>query len=458
MNIGKIQLITNTTDKGQNRLAVKSRPAGYYSAEYAQNHAVLSKDIFEYTKPSDKIAFQGGFCFIGNEFAEKFPRTFFNKIVESGIHCAYTGIKLISQKDYTNIQMSGVLNKRGILAIKYLKKFEESMYPIEHAIFSMLEKLAKKNPNLKLQELLQLKCPDAEKILSAQQQPIIDKMMIIAQNNLPEQEAKKELLPLLQKSLYKILDSDIAPANRFRKKEFMYQLTDMKISDSAVKDKLIKLANQLPSSSNSINAFIVKYSQPYKIKYVNGEKIITPRTSEEIGLRLIKPALRTDDHLYPQKLFRQEEQQRLKGDLQAKQLSKRRVTILTSERINSEKKDTLIDDFIKDGRTNIPQNIQNHINELTYKCETWLKQGKIEDAAKLSEYITELKKEINLRSILVKPDINDFPKLTKKIETAQIRQSMKSALKKEKSGNLSEQYYNEFFKNRKDHKFACRYA
>lgn len=458
MNIGKIQLINNTADKGQNRLAVKSRPAGYYSAEYTPNHAVLSKDIFEYAKPSDKIAFQGGFCFIGNEFAQKFPKTFFNKIVESGIHCAYTGIKLISQKDYSALQMTGVLNKRGVIAVKYLKKFEESMFPIEHSVFNMLEKLSKKNPNLKLQELLQLKYPEAEKILSAQQQPIIDKMMIIAQKNLPEEEAKQELLPLLQKSLYKILDSNIAPSDRFRKKEFMVELLNTKISDDAVKDKLIKLAEQLPSSSNSVNAFIVKYSQPIKIKYVNGENIVTPRTSEELGLRLIKPSLRTDEHIYPQKLFRLEEQARQNGNQQAEQLSKLRVTVLTSERINGEKNDTLIDDFIKDGRCDIPKNIQSHLDELVYKCEVWLKQGKIDDAVKLSDYITELEKEFKLRSNLVKPEIKDFWKLTKKIEIAQERRNIKLASKKDKPGNLSEQYYNEVFKNRKDHRFACRYV
>ena len=75
---------------------------------------------------------------------------------------------------------------------------------------------------------------------------------------------------------------------------------------------MLKIAKTLPTSSSSVNAFIVKYSQPYKIKYVDGELIKTVRDSEELGLRLISPALATDEHIHAHKLYRKEEQELLK--------------------------------------------------------------------------------------------------------------------------------------------------
>lgn len=376
------------------------------------------------------VKFTGDITYISNDFETKFPKTFFKKLAAEHLPCAYTGIEMISRADYDKLREMQVLQKKGPVAIKFLKKYENSLTGVEKEVFSYLKKESKKHPDLKLQELLQLRFPAAEQTLIRQQSLILDKINLVGRGL--QKSEYIELRKLINSSFDKIFEPEPLPENRFRKKDFQFLLENLNIKDQNLKTRLLQIASKLPTSSNSVNAFIVKYSQPYKIKYADGELIKTTRDSEELGLRLISPALATDEHIYPQKLYRKEEQMRLAGNKKAFKMSNYRVTILTSAYINNKKSDTDLDIFIKNSAYNIPQNIQKHINKLTKVANVWMKKGRIEDAQQLVEYIYVLKNEFALRSKIIDIDTTELDKIAPDIQKAYTTHMEKMKVKKAK--------------------------
>jgi hypothetical protein len=167
-----------------------------------------------------------------------------------------------------------------------------------------------------------------------------------------------------------------------------------------------------------VNAFIVKYSQPYKLHWDKKTQSIIkmPRNSEEIGERLLKPSVNTDDHIHPQKLFRQEQEDRVQGKKSAKDLSSLRVTLLCSRKMNEEKTDILLDDYIRQSSIDVPAAIQRQVDKYIKVAEKWLRQGKIEDAKLLADYILVLQQEYALRSKIVKIDTYELNRILPKID------------------------------------------
>ncbi len=373
------------------------------------------------------VKFTGDITYISNDFETKFPKTFFKKLAAEHLPCAYTGIEMISRAEYDQVREMHVLQKRGPVAIKFLKKYKKSLTGVEKEIFSYLETESKKHPDLKLQELLQLRFPAAEKTLIRQQSLVLDKINLVGRDL--QRNEYLELRNLVNSSFDKIFEPNPQPEDRFRKKDFQIQLENLQIKDQKLKSKLLKIAKTLPTSSSSVNAFIVKYSQPYKIKYVDGELIKTVRDSEELGLRLISPALATDEHIHAHKLYRKEEQELLKNNKNGKTF---KVTILTSAFINNRKGDMPIDEFINKCAYNIPENVQNHINKLTKVAYVWMKKGRIEDSAKLVDYIYVLKNEFSKRSKIINIDTFELEKIEPEIRQAYQKHIDKMQTKKTK--------------------------
>lgn len=139
-----------------------------YSDNQAQSASLnnIQADCFEKfsvsSSPHRNVQFLGGIVNVNNAFELKFTRKFFKKLLREGIPDGYSDITLIPRENYDDLIKSGDLNKRSIVAIKALKKYRDNMFPVEKEIFSMLETMSKKNPDLTLQELIRLKYPQAE--------------------------------------------------------------------------------------------------------------------------------------------------------------------------------------------------------------------------------------------------------------------------------------------------------
>lgn len=391
-------------------------------------------DIFK-AQTLDSVTFQGHLAKAERIFENKFNKIFFRKIANEHLPCAYTGIEMISQKQFDELIQTKVLSGNSADVIKELKKFEKSLFPVENGIFNILKSLSEKYPEKNLQELLKLKYPIAEKKLIQQQANTLNRINMVIRD-LPKEEFLK-IREIVQESFDKIFAPNPNPQDRFKRKALLYKLKTQNLTNKKIQKQIIKLAEKLPNSETSVNSFIVKYSEPYRIRYENKNPKKIPQTSEEIALRLLRPSLATEEHIYPQAMYRAEELAARNGDETAKNLSKLRVTILTSNYINEIKKDFLFDDFAPRVKYNINENIQKHINKLIKIDKDWLNHGKIEDAALLTDYIMTLKEEFQRRSKIINIDIKDFEEKLPEIKDKIAKHIEKMENKKSKKVNHS---------------------
>lgn len=391
-------------------------------------------DIFK-AQTLDSVTFQGHLAKAERIFENKFNKIFFRKIANEHLPCAYTGIEMISQKQFDELIQTKVLSGNSADVIKELKKFEKSLFPVENGIFNILKSLSEKYPEKNLQELLKLKYPIAEKKLIQQQANTLNQINMVIRD-LPKEEFLK-IREIVQESFDKIFAPNPNPQDRFKRKALLYKLKTQNLTNKKIQKRIIKLAEKLPNSETSVNSFIVKYSEPYRIRYENKNPKQIPQTSEEIALRLLRPSLATEEHIYPQAMYRAEELAARNGDETAKNLSKLRVTILTSNYINEIKKDFLFDDFAPKVKYNINENIQKHINKLIKIDKDWLNHGKIEDAALLTDYIMTLKEEFQRRSKIITIDIKDFEEKLPEIKDKIAKHIEKMENKKSKKVNHS---------------------
>lgn len=391
-------------------------------------------DIFK-AQTLDSVTFQGHLAKAERIFENKFNKIFFRKIANEHLPCAYTGIEMISQKQFDELIQTKVLTGNSADVIKELKKFEKSLFPVENGIFNILKSLSEKYPEKNLQELLKLKYPIAEKKLIQQQANTLNRINMVIRD-LPKEEFLK-IREIVQESFDKIFAPNPNPQDRFKRKALLYKLKTQNLTNKKIQKRIIKLAEKLPNSETSVNSFIVKYSEPYRIRYENKNPKRIPQTSEEIALRLLRPSLATEEHIYPQAMYRAEELAARNGDETAKNLSKLRVTILTSNYINEIKKDFLFDDFAPKVKYNINENIQKHINKLIKIDKDWLNHGKIEDAALLTDYIMTLKEEFQRRSKIINIDIKDFEEKLPEIKDKIAKHIEKMENKKSKKINHS---------------------
>lgn len=391
-------------------------------------------DIFK-AQTLDSVTFQGHLAKAERIFENKFNKIFFRKIANEHLPCAYTGIEMISQKQFDELIQTKVLTGNSADVIKELKKFEKSLFPVENGIFNILKSLSEKYPEKNLQELLKLKYPIAEKKLIQQQANTLNRINMVIRD-LPKEEFLK-IREIVQESFDKIFAPNPNPQDRFKRKALLYKLKTQNLTNKKIQKQIIKLAEKLPNSETSVNSFIVKYSEPYRIRYENKNPKKIPQTSEEIALRLLRPSLATEEHIYPQAMYRAEELAARNGDETAKNLSKLRVTILTSNYINEIKKDFLFDDFAPKVKYNINENIQKHINKLIKIDKDWLNHGKIEDAALLTDYIMTLKEEFQRRSKIINIDIKDFEEKLPEIKDKIAKHIEKMENKKSKKVNHS---------------------
>lgn len=447
MEISKIQYIDNRRNIYSPSLIRKQSFTIPIKAQI-QNDCFVRTAVDEKTNYRDNIplrslSFLGGIKFMNYEFETKFNKVFFTKLLREGIPDAYSDIeRLIPREELDAHRAMGTFSVKSQVAIKHLRKYKNSMFPVEREIFTILENLSKKHPNMTLQDLLRLRYPQVEQSLINQQSEVLNKINMMIRS-LP----KKEYLAmrkLIQGAFDKIFAQDPLPEERFGRKRFFMEFEKVEISDKRFKDKIRKAAEALPQSSDSVNAFIIKYSQPYRLRYDYNKKemIKLPRDSQEIGERLLEPSVATVDHIHPQASFKKEQEAILEGELSKDELSTLRVTTLTSSKTNSAKTNIPLDKYIKQSKYDIPQRIQNQIDRYIYICEKWLKQGRIEDADLLADYIIVLRDEYQRRSKLLTIDISELESKLPQLKAAVQKHNEKMEIKLNKRQNNKNQINN----------------
>ncbi len=179
--------------------------------------------------------------------------------------------------------------------INLLNYFKPYMHNVERQVFDIIVNSNKKHPLLDFHEILQKKFPAAEKSLVIKQSSILSEISLLARDNLSE-KSFCDLMKIIDQTYKKILTKNTIDKPSFGRKKFIDELEkffkcSQNFSDTEnfpkVKSAILNCAYRMPTSYNSVDAFIVKFSKPqYDHKH--------------LAIRLLSSSEATVEHILPE--------------------------------------------------------------------------------------------------------------------------------------------------------------
>ena len=211
------------------------------------------------------------------------------------LHCPVCGLLMLN-KNQQKVFISDVSGKKGEELALVLEKYEDesvfikdetkskkrSIYRLQkQEIVNIIKDLARKNPDLNLAQLVQLKANECLASLIEEQMEIVDELEAYIENALDDEELVRTKGIIEE---YKNQIHGKSPV-QFKRKNFIHALS--KVSQNETTQKTItEIISKLPTSDTSIDSFFIKYSKD-------------GRTSKEIAGKFIAQNLPTAEHLIP---------------------------------------------------------------------------------------------------------------------------------------------------------------
>lgn len=254
-----------------------------------------------------------------------------------GLIDPYSGITMLA-KDELNAAES-ILSKcyDAKSAVKVLSRYaaNNNLLPTEKKMFYIFKNYAKKNPNGTFVDCLNGLRPEARKKLMLEEFDVLDSVDDLSRN------MNTDLALAVRHKTTKCRDIILQdnPENPFKRKTLLNSLEEIphKPSENKLIEDLKQRIEYLPTSGTSVNAFIVKYTNP-------NDK----RKHTEIAKRLLRPSVQSAEHIHPDSL----------GG--ANSLGN---FILTSAGRNSERGNMSLEEFIKK-YPDIPKYTQMHAEQI----------------------------------------------------------------------------------------------
>jgi len=199
------------------------------------------------------------------------------------VSCPCCGTKMLTNDDITKISKDLSKEDTAKHYINTLKPYEEYMHKTEKDVFHRFEKWGQENPEKTLNNFLLENRNESMNICKNKQAEIFDK---IKSTTAKISEETGEKFANLTKTYSKIPINNEEDMKLIRK----YIISDIKTSKSLINNEekykeLKELAENLPTSKNNTDAFIVRYAG---------------QSSEKIGTRLLKLSAGTIEHIKPQ--------------------------------------------------------------------------------------------------------------------------------------------------------------
>ena len=206
---------------------------------------------------------------------DKYPKDFLKELVQFGLPCPICNKEMLALELMNRPAQDALL----MIADKY-----EHMTPIGQVMYRQLKFLSKKFPKKNIQELLQTQFKKAEVNLIVEQREILDSLNFMSWE-LPEKKGM-QLRKIVGETFEMIFKREPNPQKRFKRKKVIesFDAFTNTINDPKLKKKIGKAIRELPTSDNSINAFIVKYAS---------------RSPEEIAMKLHREDFATLEHIIP---------------------------------------------------------------------------------------------------------------------------------------------------------------
>lgn len=299
----------------------------------------------------------------GTRIIDKYPKEFLKELVQFGLPCPICNKEMIALE---------FMNRPAKDSLMFLADKYENMSPIGQVMYKQLKFLSKKFPEKNIQELLQTQFKKAEVNLIVEQREILDELNFVSWQ-LPEKKGM-ELRKLIGKTFETIFKREPNPKKRFKRKKVIedFDAFTNTLCDQKLKKKIGKAIRELPTSDNSINAFVVKYAS---------------RAPEEIAMKLHREDFATLEHIIPDS----------KGG---------RLVIWECSEDNAERGNSFILEQLQK-HPEMPTNLQKHIDRL---IEIHDVEFNLEPKSKrnlLKNYIFSLQNEFAMASSgVLKPDIS----------------------------------------------------
>lgn len=180
--------------------------------------------------------------------------------------------------------------------IKIIQGFEDCLLPVEKTVFEQIKTHHEKNPEATLQEIMVALRPKHLRILTKEQIKVLNEADLIA-NELPS-ESKEVILKTTDLARSAIINKN--DGDSFKRKDFLVIMNSLAkdIPEKELAIKILKKAQELPTSSTNVSAFIVKYSGKVAISK-NKSAALEYRSDKEIGQSILRSAVSSIEHISP---------------------------------------------------------------------------------------------------------------------------------------------------------------
>lgn len=174
--------------------------------------------------------------------------------------------------------------------LKVIRKNIDYVMPQERKILSFLEVEKAKNPDKTIKDIVSDERTERLAKLERRQYHVLDNMGKFAEEM--QEEDKSKVQTLLKESSGIIFERQSNFA--FQRGKFLELINALDLSKQEDKEKLVKIAEKLPSSRNSETAWFVKYGG------LDNKK--QERNSRDIVEKLVSPTYTNTDHVHPHDL------------------------------------------------------------------------------------------------------------------------------------------------------------
>lgn len=231
------------------------------------------------------------------------------------IKCPYCGVEIMPRNEFKKAlkELKPCKNVKEIT--KVLRRYSKYMHKTEKEIYKTFSKYAKNNPEATLNDCLASLYNEAIIRLKLEEFCVLDDVDKISLKLKPQ----NALLVHKKTTTCRQIILQNKEGEKFKRKTLLSSLYDIPIEEDEKEtfEKLLCRASYLPTSSDSFNAFVVKYKD---------------RPQDEIARRLIIPSIASIEHIKPDSLGGKNEMSNF---------------ILTSAGANSIRSSTPLDKFIK---------------------------------------------------------------------------------------------------------------
>lgn len=150
-------------------------------------------------------------------------------------------------------------------------------------IIEVVKNIAAKNPQADLKQIVKIAAADTMPELVGKQIGVLSEIEAFTMNNIRNKNERENIFKITEE--FREIALDRVPNKHFKRKNFLYEISSVYISDLDKKAQINEIAKKLPASTNDKGSFFVKYASD------------KDRGVEEIASRFVIENRPTGEHI-----------------------------------------------------------------------------------------------------------------------------------------------------------------